>query len=369
MRVLHVSTHVNIGGIGQYILSLCGAMKSMGVDCVAASSGGDLEGELEKRAIKHIRINIKTKFEFSPKVFNAAASLADIIREEKIDIVHAHTRVSQVASILASRKTKVHYISTCHGFFKPRLSRKLFDTWGEKVVAISAPVMAHLERDFGVKRGRIELIHNGIDTDRFSKTYSGDEIAGIKRSIGLKDGPVIGTMGRLSPVKGQKFLIEAMKYIIAEEASAQCLIIGSGPEEKALKYLAEDIGVEGRIKFAGPVYQDMPSYLACMDVFVLPSLKEGLGLALLEAMAAARPCAASGIGGISDIIKNETNGILVPVANSAAISDAVVRLLRDRALGLKLAAEGKRFVKENFSLDLMAGKMNRLYREMISGKK
>ena len=72
---------------------------------------------------------------------------------------------------------------------------------------------------------------------------------------------------------------------------------------------------------------------------------------------------------LPEYIKNETNGILVPVANSAAISDAVVRLLRDRALGLKLAAEGKRFVKENFSLDLMAGKMNRLYREMISGKK
>ena len=158
MKILHVSTHMNIGGIGQYILSLCTAMKSKGIECVVASSGGNMEEELKKNGIEHRHIDIKTKFEFAPKVFFAVSGLADIIEKEKIDIIHAHTRVSQVASGLAARKTKAHYVSTCHGFFKPRLSRRLFDTWGEKVVAISAPVKAHLEMDFRLDPARIELI-------------------------------------------------------------------------------------------------------------------------------------------------------------------------------------------------------------------
>jgi glycosyltransferase involved in cell wall biosynthesis len=359
---------MNIGGIGQYILLLSSAMKLKGMDCIVASSGGDLEEELKKIGIKHKYIDIKTKFEFSPKVFMASSNIANIIREEKVDIVHAHTRVSQVASILASHSTGTHYISTCHGFFKPRLFRRLFDTWGEKVVAISEPVRTHLEMDFAIHPARIELIHNGVDISEFSKDYSGDEIAKIKRSIGLEEGPVIGTMGRLSLVKGQRFLIEAMKYVISKETSAQCLIIGSGPEESALKAFTKDIGVESRVKFVGSIYKDIASYLACMDIFVLPSIKEGLGIALLEAMAATLPCIASDIGGISDIVKNQENGILAPVANGRAIGDAILRLLNDKAFSLELARKAKEFVREKFSLNLMAEKMDRLYKGIINGK-
>ena len=136
MKVLHVNTHLNTGGIGRYIVSLCDALRSIGVECVVASSGGDLEEELKARGITHRPLDIMTKFEFGPKVFKAGSSLAQIIKEERIDIIHAHSRVSQMASCLASRKTRIPYISTCHGFFKTRLSRKLFDTWGRKVIAI-----------------------------------------------------------------------------------------------------------------------------------------------------------------------------------------------------------------------------------------
>jgi len=366
---LHVNTHMNIGGIGQYILSLSAAIKRKGVECIVASSGGELEEELKKSGIEHRRIDIKTKFEFAPKVFFAASGIADIVKKENIDIIHAHTRVSQVAAGFAAQRTGARYISTCHGFFKPRLSRRLFDTWGEKVVAISAPVKAHLEMDFGIRPSRIELIHNGVDTERFSKDYSGEELAALKRSIGLDDGPVIGTMGRLSSVKGQRFLIEAMKYVAAKKPMAQCLIIGSGPEEGALKEFARATGVEGRINFTGSVYKNIAGYLSCMDVFVLPSIKEGLGLALLEAMAARRPCVASDVGGIVDIIKDRVNGMVAPVANGVAIADAVLELLNDRSLSYRLAGEGRNFVKANFSIDVMACRMAALYNRVVDEKK
>jgi glycosyltransferase involved in cell wall biosynthesis len=270
---------------------------------------------------------------------------------------------------LASRKSAKHYVSTCHGFFKPRLSRKLFDSWGDKVIAISAPVKAHLEIDFSIPPERIELIHNGVDLKRFSRIYSAEDITNLKRSIGLKDGPVVGTMGRLSSVKGQRFLVEAMRHLIIKKPDVQCLIIGGGPEEDALKSLAKSLGVEGSIKFAGSVYKDIASYLACIDVFVLPSIKEGLGLALLEAMAASRPCVASDIGGISDIVINGRNGLLAPVANGVAIADTVMNLLNDKALSARLAAEGNKYVKENFSVESMAQKMFKLYNGVVREKK
>ena len=94
--------------------------------------------------------------------------LLKFAKDNKIDLVHAHTRVSQVASYLASRRAGIPYVATCHGYFNAKLSRRLFDTWGEKVVAISEAVRAHLEKDFNVASRRIEVIYNGIDLNRFS---------------------------------------------------------------------------------------------------------------------------------------------------------------------------------------------------------
>lgn len=366
MRVLHVNTHLNVGGIGQYIVSLAGALKSRAINCLVASSGGDLEPELNNRGIKHIYLNLKTKSELTPKVLKAAFSLADIVKEEGIDLIHAHTRVSQVASFFASRRTGVPYVSTCHGFFYPRLSRRLFDTWGRKVIAISDAVKIHLEKDFGLDEKRIELVYNGVDTDRFSASYSVEEIVQAKKSLLLKDGAVIGTMGRLSPVKGQRFLIEAMKHVISKRKDAQCLIVGGGTEEKALKDMVKGLGIEESIKFTGSNHRDTPLYLSCMDVFVLPSIKEGLGLALLEAMSAGKPCVGSNIGGISDIIKYGVNGLLVPAQDAAAIGGAVLMLLDDKVLSEKMGLKGRELVEERFSLDLMADKIASLYRKIAN---
>ena len=139
MKVLQLTTDMDIGGITNYIFELSRALKNKGVDTIVASSGGDIEGSLENEGIPHERIDIKTKFEFSPKVFRAAFAVKNIIRKEGIDIIHAHSRVSQVVGALASCMTGVPMVTTCHGYFKKRL-RAIVDTWGDKVIAISAAV-------------------------------------------------------------------------------------------------------------------------------------------------------------------------------------------------------------------------------------
>ncbi len=363
MKVLHVTTHFNVGGITKYILNLAKALRHQDVDVLVASSGGDLQCELVKSGIQHKSLNIKTKFEFGPKAISSGFMIARIVREEKIDLIHAHTRVAQVASAIASVATGVPYVTTCHGYFK-KGSRSFVDTWGSKVIAISDAVGRHLKDDLGVSEPRIKLIYSGVDAEQFSRIYSPEEISDIKRSIGLRSGAVLGTIGRLSSIKGQKYLVMAMKEILAKRGDAQCVIVGSGPEETSLKDLAASLGVSGSIKFI-ETCSDTHKYLSIMDVFVFPSIKEGLGIALLEALTSGRACVASRIGGIEDIISDGRSGILVDVESPSGIAGAVLRLLDDDDLRRKLGEEGRRMVRDRFTLNIMADNVSKLYREIV----
>lgn len=363
MRVLHITTHFNMGGIANYILTLSKALKARGVSCVVVSGGGDLEPELNESGIASRRLDIRTKNELHPKVLIAIPALVKIIRQEKIDVVHGHTRVSQVAGLFAAKIAGVPYVTTCHGFFKKRL-RKIFDTWGARVVAISDAVARHLKEDLGVSEGRIALIYSGVETQRFLRVYSAAEKDAIRISLGLKDGPVVGTIGRLSDVKGQRFLVEAMPKIISKYKGAQLLIAGNGPEEARLKKLAASLGLGECVHFAGSS-PHTENFLSVMDVFVLPSIKEGLGIALLEALAAGKACVASRVGGIENVVKDGVSGLLTDPGDVDGISEAVSSLLGQRGLREDMGRKGQSLVREKFSVDSMADKMIALYKEVL----
>lgn len=363
MKVLQLTTHMNVGGIANYIFELSKAFKDRGVDTIVASSGGDMEDGLSKAGIPHEKLNIRTKFEFSPKVFMAAFAVKRIAERESVDIIHAHTRVSQVVGILASRMTGIPMVTTCHGYFKKRL-RSVIDTWGDKVIAISGAVYRHLREDLDVDDKRIELVYSGIDIYKFSKDFSGEEIAKTKASLGLGGKSVIGTIGRLSSVKGQKFFVQAMADVLEALPDAAGLVVGSGPEGPPIKSLAMALGIDDRISFVDSV-QDTRDVLSAMDVFVFPSIKEGLGMALLEALAMAKPCVASRTGGIEDIIEDRENGILVNVADPKAISAAVLELLSDVGLRVKIGSNGRRLAQSRFTLDRMAGDIIKVYTDVI----
>lgn len=363
MRVLQVTTHVNVGGISHYILSLSKAMKGKGVNTTVASSGGGLENAFFDRGIPHKRLNIKTKFEFAPKVFMSAFKLAGFVRGEGIDIIHAHTRVSQVAGAIAARLTGAAYVTTCHGFFKKR-ARGIFDTWGDKVVAISDAVKEHLVCDLGVRDERIEVIYSGVDIDHFTADCTAGEIENAKRGLGLKNGPIIGTIGRLSSVKGQKYLIHAMAEVISKCPDAQVLIIGDGDEDIPLKNLAGSLGIGNSIHFV-PSVQDTHSCLSVMDIFVFPSIREGLGIALLEAMASGKACVTSDAGGIRNAIEDGVTGLLTPVGNSDAIGNAILKLIGDSDMRKRLGHNARSLAIDRFSLNGMADKMIELYERVI----
>jgi glycosyltransferase involved in cell wall biosynthesis len=232
------------------------------------------------------------------------------------------------------------------------------------VIAISAPVKGHLEKDLGVAPQRIALIHSGVDTERFGKEVAAGEREMIKRDIGLGPGPVIGTVGRLSDVKGQAVLVEAVAYLEAENRTVQCIIMGDGPEEGNLRRLIRSFGLEKTVHLVRS-RPDTAGMLQAMDIFVLPSLKEGLGLSLLEAFASGKACIASDVGGISDIVKDGENGMLFPVGDAKVLGRAIARLLDDEKLRGELGSSAKALAVERFSIGTMAEKTISLYEETL----
>lgn len=363
MKILILTTHLNIGGIAVYISSLAASLVRRGHRVIVLSSGGDMQKQIIRSGASHIKIDIKTKSELSPKLWLKAWRLCSIIKREKPDVIHAHTRVTQVLGYLLSKRFRIPYVSTCHGFFKPRLSRKLFGCWGDRVIAISEAVREHLIRDFGLERKRIELIHNGIDVYRFRYQFPKDQVDCTKRILGLGNENVVGTLGRLSTVKGIDNLIHAYGSSPVLNEKTKLLIVGSGPDEERLKTIVRDLDIEDRVRFVESNL-DTPSLLSVMDVFAFPSIQEGLGLSLIEAMASGRPVVATDVGGIRSLVKNNETGLLTRRGDRRALAAAINRLLDDEKLRDKLGSNSKKLVHEEYTVEKMADKTEKLYKDI-----
>ena len=360
MKILLLTTHLNIGGIGRYVTNLAKELQRRGHTVFIASGGGELEETLLQTGVKHIYADIKTKSELSPKIIKSFFALKPFLRKEKIDLIHAHTRVLQVLAALLSFYQKIPYVTTCHGFFKRRLGRRIFGCWGERVVAISEAVKGQLIHDFNVDEERIVLIHTGIEVERFLQGVREDEIAKTKHAWNLNKAPVIGTIGRLSSVKGQDVLLSAAKLLVRDFSDINVLLVGNGPDEERLKKLSSTLGLDKNVIFAGSV-DDTTKALSVMDVFVLPSIKEGLGLSLVEAMASGKPCIASRVGGIESLIEDGITGMLVEPGNPDELARAIRYMLNNKDKAETFKDKAREKVINDFNIDRMAAQIEKMY--------
>lgn len=357
MNVLFITTHFNYGGITSYILSLAKGLKKNGHNVYVASSGGDCQDNLKEMGITHITIPIKTKNELSPKVLFSFLKLKKIVKEKNINLIHAHTRVTQVLAEFIYKFIKVPYVVTSHGFFRPSFHRLRFGCWGKKTIAISQQVKDHLINDFKLPLDKIILIHNGIDLERFSLQT---DTTHAKEEFGLKKDVVIGLIARLSQVKGQDILIAAMQKIIARFPYAQLLLVGEGKTKEDLINLSKNLNLEKNIIFM-PSVSDTNKVLAAIDIFVLPSVQEGLGLALMEAMAKGIAVIGSRVGGIITLIKDNQNGLLVEPKDIEGLAERIIKLIEDRTLAKTLGQNARSLIEKEFSLTQMVKKAQEVY--------
>jgi glycosyltransferase involved in cell wall biosynthesis len=365
VRILFVANHLNVGGISSYLLTLAGGLKQKGHQIYLASSGGELEDRFIQAEVTLFKVPLATKNEISPGIFFSFWKLRKVIRKFNIDLIHSHSRTTQVLGDLLGRFLDKPHIFSCHGFFKPKISRRIFSCWGQSVIAISQQVKEHLIIDFKLDESKISVVHNGIDTKNFGD-FSARGM--VRKVLGINDVFLVGMIARLSDVKGHIYLIRAMPQVIKSFPTAKLLIIGEGRMQNALIKEVNTLGIQENVLFI-PRVSNTQDMLAAMDIFVMPSLQEGLGLALIEAMAQGIAVVGSAVGGIKTLIQDKLNGLLVAPADSAALAQAMITLLSDAALRRVLGARAREFITANFSKEEMVSKTEIVYQQSLMGYK
>ncbi len=294
--------------------------------------------------------------------------IRNFIKNNKIDIIHSHGYKSNLYNLLASIGLRVKRITTCHNWlgstakmrFYAYLDKLLLNKF-DKVIVVSNDLNAEVLKR-GISPKKVQLIYNGIDLKRFQP----DNLNNIsfKELLGFQDGsPLIGTVGRLTEEKGHNYLISAFANMISELPDAKLLIVGDGPLRNSMESQVKNLGLQNKVILMG-TRRDIPEILNIIDIFVLPSLTEGVPMALLEAMAAKKPIIATRVGAISNIIKNGYSGLLVEPKDSNALYCSMNCLINDKAKAFSMANEAFECVKSKFSSLRMAQEYINVYESL-----
>jgi glycosyltransferase involved in cell wall biosynthesis len=295
-----------------------------------------------------------------PLDWSCVRGIEAMLRRRRVNIVHSHEFTMAVYGAVAARRLGLAHVITMHGGtgFADRWRRRAALRWAfrsSRVAAVSAPTRSQLAAALGLAESRIEVIPNGI-------SFQPGRRARIREDLALdEDERLILAVGNLYPVKGHIVLLEALAHLRkCDGVRWRMAIAGRGGEEAALRAFAQEQGIGDRLHLLG-YRADVPDLLAASDLYVMPSLSEGLPMALIEAMFAARPVVASAVGGIPNVVTHGMNGLLVPPGDPKALAEALLRLLRSPAERQRLATAAYRRASAEYSVEQMVDRYEELY--------
>lgn len=367
MKVLHLTTHLNTGGITSYILGAGEAMTKDSHLISVLSSGGEKEPVFEEVGLRTYVFLPKTKNVLDPRLWGALPRLVRLIKEEDFDLLHAHTRVTQVLASAASKLTGKPMVTTAHGYYKRRFGRKLFGGWGKRVVAVSQLVAEELEKSHKLPSSKIRVIFNAIDVPKFKARLLEKDSSVLRRQMGLGEQTfVIGCISRLVQDKGHEVLLRAVAQIRKKRPDVAVLIVGEGRERKKLEKLIHSLGLRKNASIL-PSEPDITRVLSVIDVLAHPAtFREGFGLAMLEAIVAKVPIVASNIWAIHSIIRDRVNGFLVEPKNVKALVETLEFVMDHPDLAESFAQNAYQIAAQSYSMDRMARELETVYGEVLA---
>lgn len=272
------------------------------------------------------------------------------------DIIHAQTQHLMTFAFILSHIIRRPYFLTTHHFIPENKRLRISPTWCKGIITISDAIREHLVNKVRAPKSLISVCYNGVD---FKQYKSGPPIKKENRAF------MIGSVGKLVPRKGHKFLLRAASILINEGLDLEVVIAGTGPERWALKAESVSLGIDKRVTILS--YDIIPTeIIAAMDVFVLPSIQEGFGYSLLEAMACNKPIVASSVGGTYIAVREEENGFLVPAGEPQPLADRIRQLVENPELREKMGQRGREIVEQEFSSDKMASCTLAVYRRALA---
>ena len=371
IKVCHLASGDLWAGAEVQLMMLVSSLREMPefeIFVVLLNEGG-LASELRRRGISTTVI---------PESRHTAVSIVKRLvghfARHEVDILHTHNFKDNILGILSTLgRGGCRRVRTVHGRGEPfsglaaakmRLYRgvdHIFNRWWvDRLLPVSLDLRSQLAASFGAQR--VMCVHNGIDLDQVRVTRPATD---LRRELNLGGQDfIIGTMGRLVPVKGLETFLKAALIIRSRKDNVKFLIVGDGPLKETLQALARHYGLERDVLFLGH-RDDRYDILAMMDVLVLSSLSEGIPMVLLEALALARPVVATRVGGIPEVVEDRVNGRLVRPGREEELADACMALMDDYGLAERFGLAGQQRVRERFSVRSMAEKVADVYRSLL----
>jgi glycosyltransferase involved in cell wall biosynthesis len=295
--------------------------------------------------------------------WRAVRQIEEYIEQDGIDLLHTHGYKADLYGYVAARRSHKPIVATCHnwvggtaalGIYNriDRMALKRFNS----LAAVSEPVAQRL-LDSGVSGRKIKTIANGINVEPFAHaqplpalTFGGHKI--------------VGMVARLDLQKGFEYLLRAVRELCGIFRELKVVIVGEGPDRKLIEDMIWQYSLESNVILAGQ-QTDMPGVYAAMDIFVLPSLSEGLPMTILEAMAASKPAIATRVGAVPSVIKHGETGLLVDPRDVDGLRDALARLLSQPDLCRRMGAAGHDWVSRTYTSEAMALKYRQMYDEVL----
>ena len=365
LRVLELLVSTEPGGGPAHVLELLSRLPRDEFDVTVAGPGGALAGRLRSAAGGFTEIRADR---LSPGALRAVRRL---LIERGIDVVHSHGKGAGLYGRRAARGAGIPSIHTFHGIHYARYPvgvRGLYLALERRLAAMSAAVV-HVSESQGREAealglappGRTHVIVNGVDVARL-RARAEPRVA-ARAALGLAyDELGIGTIARLDPIKAIDVLLEAFARVARARSPARLIVIGDGPEAGRLRARARTLGLESRVRFTGSI-ADAARLLGGLDLYVSASRREGLSLAVLEAMGMGLPVVATRVAGHVDAVSDGLTGLLVAADQPTALADAVERLLGEPAATRRSMGEaGRRRVEDHFGAERMVAETADLYR-------
>jgi glycosyltransferase involved in cell wall biosynthesis len=368
-----LATAVDFGGIEQVLLTLLRNMDRDVELIPVVFTRSDARSQTFFDRLKSLGIATRTLYVDRNRVkyLNPVRNIIEavrVLRHEHVDLIHSHGYRADLIALAVSWFLRVPAVSTCHGFTSidrrlalySRLNVLLLRRFAQ-VIAVSARMRDDLLGE-GLHPDKVALVTNAVETVGDSTMQS--ERHATRARLGIVDQEfVLGSVGRLSEEKGVHHLLDALA-LRAPDHPWRLVIIGDGPRRDELEEMVRRAGLSERVIFAG-FQSDVSPWYAAMDVFVLPSLTEGTPMALLEAMARRIPVVASAVGGVPAIISSGVNGLLVPPADTRALSDAIRMMADSGGLRQALSAAGQATVLERYNVSTWVNRVRAVYQQAL----
>jgi len=342
------------------------------VGVLQVKNGNPMAAEIEKLGVPIDAVPVKRLADPG-----ALPRLLGYLRRVRPHVLHTRLEFADTLGVTVAKLLGIPTVSTLHTADAPQKGEKSYRRlklhWWilrhitTRVIAVSEGTRRHHLRVGKLPPEKVVTLHNGIDLSRFIPV-SPAERASLRASLGiLPDAPVLITVAVLRPPKGIQFMLAALPDVLKIVPAARYLIVGDGDHRAALEKIAAEKGVSGRVIFTG-TRRDIPQLLAAADIFVLPTLTEALPTVLAEAMAAEKPIIAGEVGGVPEMVDDGRNGLLVPPADSRALTEACVKLLENPQRAREMGRVGRQIVAERFDIQRQVRRLEALYLELCGEK-